>query len=121
MSDYTYDAKVLDVIDGDTIVCLVDLGFDIHIRQHLRLYGINAREIHSKDAAEKAAGIEAKIALKGLLTDFPIIIETFKDATEKYGRLLAKVRVLRPGTPALLVNDEMIRLGHARAYFGGKR
>ena len=27
---YTYEAKVVRVVDGDTIDALIDLGFDIH-------------------------------------------------------------------------------------------
>ena len=39
---YTYKAKLIRVIDGDTIVADIDLGFNMILRdQHIRLTGIN--------------------------------------------------------------------------------
>src|SRR6184192_1104103 len=40
-----FSARVTEVIDGDTIVCDLDLGFSIVLpNQHFRLFGINAAE-----------------------------------------------------------------------------
>lgn len=121
MSDYTYDAQVLNVVDGDTVDVSLDLGFDVHMTHRLRLHGINAPELHSKNPAEKAAGQKAQEALKGLLAkdpahSAPVIVETIQDKAEKFGRFLARIKV---GT--IDVNAEMIRLGHAKPYDGGKR
>jgi len=116
MSDYTYDCLVLNVVDGDTCDVSADCGFDIHFNLRVRLFGINAPEIHSKDANEKAAGLKAKDYLMKLIGGKQVVIETLKDSTEKFGRYLAKVKV---GT--LDVNDDMVKSGNARPYFGGKR
>ena len=42
---YTYKANIVRVIDGDTVVADIDLGFDVWLRkEHLRLVGIDAPE-----------------------------------------------------------------------------
>lgn len=44
------------VVDGATVDLDLDLGFSITLRQRVRLYGIDAPELRSKDPAEKAKG-----------------------------------------------------------------
>ena len=41
---FEYNAKVLRVVDGDTVDALVDLGFSVHRKIRVRLYGINTPE-----------------------------------------------------------------------------
>ena len=36
-----YVAKVVRVVDGDTLDVDIDLGFDLTLRERVRLYGIN--------------------------------------------------------------------------------
>ena len=50
---YTYVAHVERVIDGDTILVEIDCGFNIRVRQRLRLRGIDAPEMSTK-AGERA-------------------------------------------------------------------
>lgn len=123
MSDYTYDAKITTVVDGDTVDAELDLGFDVRMTHRLRLYGINTPEIHTTSAEEKAAGLKAKAALESMVTGRTVTIETIKNKAEKYGRFLAKITVVEPtvGGRVILVNDELVRLGHAKPYFGGAR
>lgn len=55
---YTYNASVVRVIDGDTVIMDVDLGFDLWIRnQSFRLLGINAREHDVPGGIEAAANL----------------------------------------------------------------
>jgi micrococcal nuclease len=48
---------VAKVVDGDTVDLDLVLGFSITLRQRVRLYGIDAPELRSKDPAEKAKGL----------------------------------------------------------------
>jgi endonuclease YncB( thermonuclease family) len=41
---YEYNAELVRVIDGDTYVLDVDLGFYVHAVQHVRLLGIDCPE-----------------------------------------------------------------------------
>lgn len=52
--------KVVRVIDGDTVVMDIDLGFYIRTQKVIRLLGINTPEIRTKDKTKKAQGILAK-------------------------------------------------------------
>ena len=49
---YTYKAKLIRIVDGDTIDAEIDLGFDTIVRKRIRLYGINTPETKTKDIAE---------------------------------------------------------------------
>ena len=110
MSDYSYDAVVRSVHDGDTIAVDVDAGFDLWIHgMKLRLYGINAPELATPEGKKAQAALVAIIPVGSA-----VVIETIKDKTEKYGRMLAKI-----STPAVPdVNAKMVALGQAKAYFG---
>jgi micrococcal nuclease len=93
---YNYRAHVIRVLDGDTVDVAVDLGFHIMLGERVRLAGINAPEIHSKDAAEKAAGAKAAAALAEMLPCGDLVtIKTAKaDAEqEKFGRWLAQINL----------------------------
>jgi micrococcal nuclease len=120
-SDYVYDAVVLNVVDGDTIDVDVDLGFHVHQNMRLRLSGIDTPELNSPDPEKRAAALKAKEYLTTLVAGKKVVIETFRDKTEKFGRFLAKVTVFTSQGSALNVNDHMIQVGYAKPYDGGKR
>jgi micrococcal nuclease len=96
-SPFVYLATVTDIHDGDTVTMDIDLGFDVTMKdQKIRLYGINAPELKVKTAgvlADNPAGIAALENLKRLIGQLPakVIIETYRDQREKYGRYLATV------------------------------
>lgn len=106
---YHYSAALVRVIDADTVELSVDLGFRVSIRDTFRLKGINAPELNTE------AGKTAKDYLKALIAGKTIEAETFKDKTDKYGRMLAVLWVVGNGT-ALNVNQALIAAGHAVRY-----
>lgn len=110
MSLYEYNARVLRVVDGDTVQLDVDLGFDIRQRMTVRLYGINAPEMSTP------GGKPARDHLVGMLpTGATVRLETLKDRKEKYGRYLARIYAESPAD-MLDVNAKMIEDGHAVPY-----
>lgn len=107
---YEYRARVLRVIDGDTLEAEIDLGFRVFLRGTLRLAGINAPEVHGP---ERPRGLAATRHLEELLKQFTpadgsVLIRTEKDRTEKYGRYLA---VLVAGD--VNVNERLVADGSA--------
>ena len=112
-----YVRKVENVVDGDTIDVLIDLGFDILFQSRVRLAGIDTPESRTKDLKEKALGLESKEYLKKALKDAKsVVIKTEKmDSSEKYGRILGWVYV--DGNTVSL-NDMMINDGYAWGYLG---
>lgn len=118
---YWYTAKVLKVVDGDTFDVLIDLGFNIHHKARIRLYGVNTPESRTKDLAEKELGLKAKSFTADWLDSHQtIFIKTIADKNEKYGRTLAQVysdtNVDDPKTACL--NTDIVEAGYARSYFG---
>jgi micrococcal nuclease len=112
-----YVRKVENVVDGDTIDVLIDLGFDILFASRVRLAGIDTPESRTKDLKEKALGLESKEYLKKHLKDAKsVVIKTEKmDSSEKYGRILGWVYI-NGDTESL--NDKMINDGYAWGYLG---
>ena len=81
---YEYQATVHRVIDGDTVILNVDLGFSTYRRVTVRLKDVMAPELSEE------FGLEAKAKLVSLLLT-ELTIKTFKDKTEKYGRYLGVI------------------------------
>lgn len=75
---YTYNAAIVRVIDGDTLVVNIDLGFHTwRNEQTIRLLGCNAREIHDQ------GGPEARDNLTAMLpAGTPVVVSTV--APDKY-------------------------------------
>lgn len=81
---YTYSARVLRVVDGDTLDALIDVGFGIRVEERFRLKAIDAPEIKTK------AGQKAKAFLTEYLSKCPIIaVRTSKAGM--YGRWLGDI------------------------------
>jgi micrococcal nuclease len=112
-----YVKKVENVVDGDTIDVVIDLGFDIMFASRVRLAGIDTPESRTKDKAEKALGLESKEYLKKHLKDAKsVVIKTEKmNSSEKFGRILGWLYV-NGDTESL--NDKMINDGYAWGYMG---
>jgi micrococcal nuclease len=112
-----YARKVENVVDGDTIDVLIDLGFDILFASRVRLAGIDTPESRTSDKAEKVLGLEAKEYLKKQLKDAKsVIIRTEKmDSSEKYGRILGWVYI---NGESESINNKMINDGYAWGYLG---
>ena len=87
---YTYNAKVIRVIDGDTVELDIDLGFTIHWKSSCRLYGVNTPELKSSDKDERLKALEAKnFLIQELPVGSDVTINSKK--LDKYGRPLVEV------------------------------
>jgi endonuclease YncB( thermonuclease family) len=115
---YHYKAKIDRVVDGDTVDVSIDLGFDMHSRQRVRLWGINTPECRTRDKREKALGLAAKARLIEILgfADNRCVIATRLDRKGKFGRVLGILYV-----DDLDINEQLIEEGHAVEYYGGKK
>jgi micrococcal nuclease len=82
---YEYRCTLNRVIDGDTVDLTIDLGFYIFRRERIRLLGINTPELTGPTAAQ---GARAAAVLFDMLKGQPLTIQTKKDKTDKYGRML---------------------------------
>jgi len=117
MEKYNYDVEIKRVVDDDTVDVMIDLGFNTHIKRRVRMYGINAPESRTRDLEEKKKGLAAKERLKEILASDNIIMKSHGKG--KYGRILGEMYVEKD--QEISVNDILVREGHAKEYFGGKR
>ncbi len=109
--------EVRNVVDGDTIDVVIDLGFDILFASRVRLAGIDTPESRTTDKIEKVLGLEAKEYLKKQLKDAKsVVIRTEKmNSSEKYGRILGWVYI---NGESESINNKMINDGYAWGYLG---
>lgn len=88
---YEYSAIIERVLDGDTFVALVDVGFSITIKEKFRLARIDTPEVfHPSNIDEKNLGIIAKNRVIELIEGKKVTISTYK-SKDKYGRYLAEL------------------------------
>ena len=112
---YTYAATVDCVVDGDTLLVLIEVGFGIIVRDRLRLRGINCPEMSTPQ------GVRAKKYVEKLLpVDSTVVINSHKCKIDTYGRFVADVffkeGVKEPSgllKDAVYLNQHLLDSGHA--------
>ena len=117
---YEYKAKLIKVVDGDTVDAMIDCGFSVFRKERIRLKGINAPESRTRDKEEKKKGLAAKARLQELIKDGKneFIVKTSLDKKGKYGRLLGElyqsIDILTASFPSY--NEILLEEGHATIY-----
>lgn len=121
---FEYNAKVVEVVDGDTIIIDIDLGFDIKLtKQKVRLLGVDTPESRTSDKIEKVFGLVSKEYVKKFVKECEdyVIIRTHlsddvdENGREKFGRLLGEI--VNPKNQKVL-NEELINNNYAVKYLG---
>ena len=88
-----YKAKLIRIIDGDTIDAQIDLGFDVFVNKRIRLWGINAPETRSKDEEVVRAGKRSLMRVGSILALSGGEFEVITHGNGKYGRCLGEIFV----------------------------
>ena len=114
-----YSAKLVRVVDGDTCDAMIDLGFNVWVKNRIRFYGVDTWESRTRDLEEKKLGLAAKAYVKDLLENsdegkFSII----SHGTGTYGSVLGELCVKGHETS---VNELLKENGHAYEYHGEKK
>ena len=124
---YEYKAKVVHIVDGDTVDVDIDLGFGIWMKdERVRLMGIDTPESRTRDLVEKKFGLASKKRLTELL-DADIVLRTQvnkdgEDMKGKFGRILGDFDVYyAPQDRWMPATEIMILEGHAVPYTGGNK
>lgn len=100
---YQYKAIINRVVDGDTAICSVDLGFNIFVKEKFRFAKINAPETSTPE------GKEVKAMVVEMLTDKEVTLNVLRQ--DKYGRWLALI--ILDGQE---INQWLLDNGHAIPY-----
>lgn len=112
---YEYKCITIRVIDGSTIDVEIDLGFNVLIRQRIKLYGVNSPDIRSHDASVKERALQAKAKLVELIGK-EFYCKTVINKRGKAGRALGYVYTVDENGTKVDVNKTMVDLGHALPY-----
>lgn len=115
---YEYKARLVRVIDGDTIEADVDLGFYVTMRLRFRFIGIDTPEINSKKPGEREAANKAKAYVEQVLGADPkpsLVLRTEK--ADGFGRWLAVV-LYKTGETTKNLNEELLANGLASPFKG---
>lgn len=97
---YVRRGRLLRVIDGDTVIALLDMGFWLTNTVHLRLLGLDTPELHDSNPEKRASAEAARIFVKSWFLDhehavglavaaWPLLIRTEK--ADSFDRWLADV------------------------------
>jgi len=101
---YLYLAKIIDVIDGDTLLVNIDLGFAVFKKQRVRLNQIDAPEKQSE------AGRKSFEYLRDLAANIDVVtIKTNK--IDIYGRYLADVFYLNENKTQQMTQADIFEKG----------
>ncbi len=104
-----YKAIIDRVVDADTVYAFISLGMDQYTYEAIRLWGVNAPEIFSGTAEQRARGFAAKDYLESIApVGTPCVIRTDKDR-QSFGRYSASI-LLQDGTD---VASALVSAGHA--------
>jgi len=120
---FEYSGKVKKVVDGDTIDAYIDLGFNVWVEKRIRFMGIDTPESRTRDKVEKRYGKGAKHRLVEMLeqNDNKFVLQSH--GTGKFGRVLGELFIVckNNNNSIVSINKQMIKEGHAVAYFGGSK
>lgn len=105
---YSYNGIVCNVVDGDTVDAMIDLGFKLYTKQRLRLSGLDTPERGQEGFSE------AKQYMIDMVLNKPVVIQTEK--TSKFGYYLAEIFLENSSINKLLIEN-----GYAKPYDGGKK
>ena len=106
---YEYKATVENVVDGDTVDVLVDLGFKTSTRQRVRLARIDTPERSQPGYAA------ARDFVREAVLNKPVMLKTEK--VSKWGYYLAEITLEDNRN----LNDTLVQAQLARYYDGGKK
>lgn len=87
--NYIRDAELVRLIDGDTAVLNVDLGFDIWVKKTVRLLGVDTPEVRG---VESLAGKYVVRQLEGFLNgQTRVLLDSQQFDSGKFGRCLGRI------------------------------
>ncbi len=98
---YTYAARILRWVDGDTVDVVIQLGFRVDVQQRVRLLGVDTPEkgragyVAARERAEQVAPVGAKVVLRSYKPD----------GADLYGRYLARVECEGRDVTSVLIGE----------------
>lgn len=109
---YEYRCIIKRIVDGDTVDIDIDLGFGVWLKdERVRIVGIDAPEVRTRDLEEKRFGIAASQRAEELLPVGSKQILRSLDFKGKFGRILGDFKL-----EDTTFSETMLLEGHAVLY-----
>jgi micrococcal nuclease len=108
---YEYNATVVRWVDGDTVDLIIDLGFTLAFKHRCRVWGVNTPERGNPGYAEATSFCRSMAP-----ENSKIVVKTYRDTADKYGRYLVNILIGGTSLSELLVEAKL-----AVPYFGGTK
>ena len=110
---HDYKAKVIQVVEGSVLLLDIALGFDVTVRQEIRLARIDTQEIRGE---ERDSGVRSKEYVEDVLHGVQeVIVSTIRDKKGKFGRYIAEVVFPKDGENKNL-GDLLLEKGYAEEH-----
>jgi len=124
MNKFVYPVLSYEVVDGDTVKTVLDLGFQTTKFVSVRIQDIDTPEKRTRDKLEKQAGLSATFAVKKWLEcrvkNHGYTLMVISTELGKYaGRIVGDIYSLEQDAATL--SSYMLRRGWARVYDGGRK
>jgi micrococcal nuclease len=104
------------VIDGDTVACDIQLGFDLALlNEPVRMLGVDTPELSKQPVEANKAKDRTKGLVAGAPGDVAVLVDP-KHSRDKYGRVLG---IMMAGETN--INATLLAEGLGKPYDGGKR
>jgi len=93
---YTYNAKLVDIIDGDTVILQIEIWEDITIVKRIRLKNVNCPELKPKSGTPEERQLEkhkaelAKQFVINQLNDYALQFE-YDRQSDNFGRAIGDI------------------------------
>ncbi len=110
-------ARVLRIIDGDTLLVRARPWPQYEIETYVRLRGVDAPELKSQCRDERRAAEDARMVLANLVPEQTEVTLSRISGDKYFGRILADVVSHDGVDPA----SDLLTAGLVKAYGGGKR
>jgi micrococcal nuclease len=111
---WTVPATVLRVVDGDTLMLKLDLGWHISYEARCRLIGVNAPELDTDEGVAARLWVIDRLGRAGVYgIDVHEPVTLVSHAIDKYGRPLGQVLVTTPQGESFDLGLELLEAGHA--------
>ena len=117
-------ARVIEVIDGDTVKLLILVG-DHPLRLNIRLSGIDTPEMRPKPVVHSEEADVAKLVkayVSTLLARDQIVSIRLLNVDKYGGRYVGDIYITKPGSKdAITLSDHLVAAGYAKVYNGKKK
>lgn len=115
---YIYRCEILKVIDGDTLDVMIDLGFNIKMRERVRLLGVDTPEVFGQKAVPEGSTASAFTKLwvdvcQGTKGHFELHSRKY-DSREKYGRVLGTIKFIKADGSTEDLVEQLIKNNHIK-------